>query len=257
MSTVNFEDYSFVGSGILVAREYGTQTPLIEVGNCSAITITPQTNRLALPDYRNPGGGERNSIERVTGFDFAITFHDLNKLNIARFGRGYAASESSATVTNEEHAAYKSTTGTWVSLAYIATAITSVAPAGGGSAYVVDEDYIFDRGMLYIPADSGIPDPDSGEANIQVTYTKAAHDRVQVAVTAQKFFEMEFRGANEARSGKLLSAKLHKVSGGFFGELALVGEDYAGPQVTNRLVYDSTKAVDANTSGYFVWDQEA
>lgn len=254
MATVSFEDFSFVGSGILVAREWGAAAPFIEVGNCSAVAVTPQTNRLSLPDYRNPGGGERNSIDRVTGYDFAITFHDLNQLNIARFGRGYAASNASSSITNETVVGYK---GGWVPLAHLATAITTVEPVGGGSAYVAGTDYIFDRGMLYIPAGSSIPDPVSGAANFQVDYTRAAADRVEIGTTAQKFFEMEFRGANEARAGKLLSAKFHKVSAGFFGELAMVGQDYAGPQVTSRLIFDAAKAVDGNTSGYFVWNQQA
>lgn len=252
----SFEDFSFVGSGILIAREYGAAAPFIEVGNCSAVAVTPQTNRLSLPDYRNPGGGERNSIERVTGFDFAITFHDLNQLNIARFGRGATSNVASGAVTNETVVAYKGTTGTWVALANLASAITTVEPVGGGTAYTLGTDYEFDRGMLFIPATSTIPEPVSGAPNFQVDYTRAASSRVQIATTAQKFFEMEFRGANEARAGKLLSAKFHKVSAGFFGELAMVGQDYAGPQVTSRLVYDATKATDANTSGYFVWTQQ-
>jgi hypothetical protein len=243
-----------VGSGILVAREWGAAAPFIEVGNCSAVAVTPQTNRLSVPDYRNPGGGERNSIERVTGFDFAITFHDINQLNLARFGRGHVTTNSSGAITNETVVGYK---GGWVSLANLATVITTVEPVGGGTAYVEGTDYVFARGMLYIPAGSSIADPVSGAPNFQVDYTRAAADRVQMAVTAQKFFEMEFRGANEARAGKLLSAKLHKVSAGFFGELAMVGQDYAGPQVTSRLIYDAAKATDSNTSGYFVWNQQA
>lgn len=246
-------DYSFVGSGIILIREHGSAAPMLEVGNVSAFSLSPQTNSLQLPDYRNPGGGIRNRIDRVTDWALAYTFHDFNSANLARVTRGLASAIEAGTVTAEEVVGYK---GGYVPLKFIAATITSVNPIGTGSAYTAGTDYILDRGMLYIPADTTIPDPVAGAANFKVTYTRLAGAKVEGAVTAGKNFQMEFRGQNEARNGKYCRLVAHKVSGGVISEMALLGDNYGAGEVNGSVLYDSTKAVDANTSGYFYWQQE-
>ena len=52
-------DYSFLGSGIVLIREWGSNLPFQEIGNCSAFNLAPQTNQIALPDHTQPGGGNR------------------------------------------------------------------------------------------------------------------------------------------------------------------------------------------------------
>lgn len=246
------EDYSYLGSGIALVREWNTNAKFDELGNTSAFSISPQVNTLQLPDNTNPGGGIRNRIDRVTDYQLSITWHDLNSANLARYTRGVATTIAAGTVTEEAHYAYK---GAWVPLKYPAATVTTVEPAGGGTAFTPITDYIVDRGMLFIPATSTITDATSA-ANIQVTYTNAAIGHVEAGVTSQKFYEVQLHSANEARGGKRVQVVCHKVSGGMLEALSLLGDEYAGPSVAQSLVADDAKATGANISKYFYWNQE-
>lgn len=242
-------DYSYLGSGIILIRPWGTTEKFEEVGNCSAFGAQPQTNRITLADFTNPGGGTRNGVDRVTDWTLSYTFHDFNAANLARVTRGKASTVASGTVTEEAAYTYK---GTYVPLKYPASAITKVEPAGGGTAYTAGTDYILDRGMLYIPPGSGISDATSA-ANVDVTYTRKAHGHVEGAVVAQQYYEMQFHGQNEARSGKEVRMVCHKVSGGVVDQLQLLGDQFGGGTVSGLLNADPAKAVDSNTSRYFYW----
>ncbi len=246
-------DYSYLGSGIILIREWGSASPLIEIGNCSAFSVSPQANTLQLPDYRNAGGGIRNRVDRVTDWQLAYTFHDFNNENFARATRGKASTVASGSVVAEEVVGYK---GGWVPLKYPASAITTVEPVGGGTPYTEGDDYTFDRGMLYIPATSSIADPVAGAANFEVDYDHGALGHVEAAVTAAKFYEMQFLGQNEARGGKKARLVAHKVSGGVIEQLGLIGEEYGAGSVSGSIVADSAKKTNADTSAYFYWQQE-
>lgn len=246
-------DYSFVGSGIILLREWGAAAPMLEVGNCSAFALAPQTNNLQLQDFRNAGGGIRNRIDRVNDWQLTYTFHDFNKENFARTTRGLASDIAAGAVPAESVVGYK---GGYVPLKFIASTITSVEPVGGGTPYTAGTDYILDRGMLYLPSTTTIPDPVAGAANFEVDYTKLAGGEVQGAVTSQKFYQMEFRGQNEARGGKFCRMVCHKVSGGMVSSFGVIGEDYGSGEVPGSLVYDASKATNSSTSGYFYWQQE-
>jgi hypothetical protein len=246
------EDYSFLGSGIVLVREWNTNVKFEELGNTSVFSISPQVNTLTLPDHQNPGGGIQNRVDRVTDWQLNLTFHDINSANLARYTRGKATAVAAGTIAAESAWSYA---GSWVPLKYPATAITSVEPAGGGLAYAAGTDYILDRGMLFIPLTSTIPDATSA-ANIDIEYTHGAIGHVEAAVTSQKYYEVQLWGANEARSGKRVNAVCHKVSGGMLESLSLLGDEYASPSVSQSLTADAAKATTADTSKYFYWNQE-
>jgi hypothetical protein len=250
MSHVN--DYSYLGSGIILIREHGSNAAFVEIGNCSAFSVAPQVNSVTLADYTNPGGGIQNRVDRVTDWNLSYTFHSFNADNFARATRGKATAVVAGTVTDEAAWAYK---GTFVPLKYSAKTVTNVEPAGGGTPFVAGTDYVLERGMLWIPADSAITNATSA-ANIEVTYTNGDIEHVEGAVTSQKYYEMRFLGANEARSGKAVTLVAHKVSGGMIESLALLGDEFGGSPVTGSLIADPAKALTADTSKYFYWQQE-
>src|SRR5690606_19067159 len=104
-----------------------------------ALNFSPQTNTLSLPDYTKPGGGTRNRVDRVGDVEFSLTFHDFEGQNFADFMRGTVDEVVAGTASAEAVVAY---VDGWTPLSRIATAITAVEPAGGGTPYVVDDDYI-------------------------------------------------------------------------------------------------------------------
>lgn len=242
-------DYSYLGSGIVLLRLWGATSKFEEVGNCSAFGAQPTTNRVTLADYTNPGGGTRNGVDRVTDWTHSYTFHDFNGGNFARATRGKASTVATGAVSAEPHYSYK---GSYVPLRYPASAVSSVEPVGGGTPYTAGTDYILDRGMLWIPPGSTITDATSA-ANIEVDYTRRAHTHVEGAVTAQQYYEMQFHGANEARSGKEMRFFCHKVSGGVIDQLQHLGDQFGAGTVSGLLNADPAKAIDSDTSRYFYW----
>lgn len=245
-------DFSYLGSGVILIRPWGTTEAFAEIGNCSAFNVAPQTNELSLPDYKNPGGGIQNKVDRVSDWQLSYTFHDYNAANFARATRGKASTVVAGSISAEPHFSKK---GSYIPLKYPALAVSAVEPAGGGAAYTAGTDYIVDRGMLYIPADSTITDATSA-ANIEVDYTHGAIGHVEAAVTAAQFYEMQFWGSNEARGGKRVRLTAHKVSGGVLASMALLGDEYGAGEVTGSITADAAKRTSADHSAYFYWQQE-
>lgn len=243
------DDYSYLGSGKLLIREYGVDAPFEEVGNVSALTFSPQVNSLTLTDYQVPGGGTRNRVDRVTEVQCAYTFHDFNGANFARSMRGSVSAVAGGTATEEAAVAYP---GGFTPLAYIATAITEVTSPDGEDTYVSGTDYELADGGLRLPAGSTIPAPVGGVPNVAVSYSYAAAERVQAFVASAKKYEALFLGLNEARSGKPVRIRVHKLSGGVLQELGLLGDQYGQGQVQGALEADTSKGV--GLSQYFVAD---
>jgi hypothetical protein len=240
------EDYSYLGSGKLWVREFGAAAPFMEVGNCSAVTLTPQTNSIVLADSTQPGGGTRNQVDRVTGWQLAYTFTDFSPDNLARATRGTTTAIVAGTVTDELAVAYL---GGATPLLNPAATITAVKGASGSTTYTAGTDYELRDGMLYIPTTSSIPAPVAGAANVKVTYTNMAGQRVEAQTASQKNYEFRFTGLNEARSGKPVVVHTHKVSGGVLASMELIGESHASGQVTGGLQADTSKP--AGKSQYF------
>lgn len=247
------EDYSYLGSGIVLIREWNSGMPFEEIGNVSAFSNAAQTNTIELADNQNPGGGTANSVDRVTGWTLSYTFHDFNPSNFARATRGKASDVVAGTVVDEEATA---TVGAYTPLSRIASEITAVKSAVGATAYEAGKDYRFERGMMFVPVGSAIPPAANGAANVKVSYKNAALGHVEAAVGAQKFYEVQFYGANEARGGKAVRMVCHKVAGGVIDSMGLIGTEHGSGTVAGKLVKDSAKAVGTDKSAYFYWQQE-
>lgn len=232
-------DYSYIGSGNIYLREYGSALPFVDVGNCSALTLSPQEEEKTLTDYTNPGGGTRSEIRRLTGVEIAYTFHDFSPENFERALRGDIASITAGTATEEEVVAYK---GGFTPLGKIPTAITAVIPAGGGVAYTAGTDYVLQDGGIYIPSTSTIANPVAGAANIEVTYTYAAQKKVQALVDGNRQYELMFVGLNEARSSKKTRVHCFKVSAGVLSQMALIGDDFGAGEVTGKVLSDPARS---------------
>lgn len=246
-------DYSYLGSGSILFREFGSATPLVTIGNCTELKFTPQEEVKSLLDSTQPGGNKRNEVRRLTGVDMSLTFTDFNAQNFALGLRSSATTIAGGTATDEAAVAYK---GGYTKLAKIAKTITTVEPAGGGTAYTAGTDYELRDGMLYIPSTSTIAAPVAGAANIDVTYTYDAQEKVEALVSSNKQYELVFVGLNEARSGKRVRVHAYKVSGGVLQEMSVIGEDFASGTINGALLADGTKTGDG-ISQYMTWENEA
>lgn len=245
------KDHSYLGSGKTLIREYGAAAPFDEIGNCSALTLSPQEEKKNLPDHTNPGGGNRNEVARLTGVECAYTFHDFAAENFARTLRSSVTALAAGNILDEDVVAYK---GGFTPLAKVASGITAVKGASGSTTYTSGTDYEFRDGGIFLPADSSIPVPTAGAPNIKVTYANAAQKRVEALTQSAKQYEMLFVGLNEAQSGKRVRVHVHKVSGGLLASMGLIGEDYGAGEVTGGLMADTTKGT--GLSQYFTVTME-
>ena len=243
---MTMKDHSYLGSGKVWVREYGAAAAFIDIGNCSALSFSPQTKVIELADHTQPGGGMRNSVERPTGVEMGVTFHDFAASNLAIFLRSNATAVAAGTVTAEEVVAYK---GGFTPLAKVASSITTVTNATSATTYVAGTDYEFMDGGIFIPTGSSITAPVAGAANIKVTYTNAAQQVVQALTSAGKHYEVLFVGLNEAQSGKRVQVRAHKVAIGVLQQWGLIAESHGAGEVTSRLLSDTTKG--AGESAYF------
>lgn len=246
-------DYSYLGSGSILFREFGAAAPLLTIGNCTVLKFSPQEEVKSLLDSTQPGGNKRSEVRRLTGVDINFTFTDFNAQNFALGLRSAATTISAGTATDEAAVAYK---GGYTKLAKIANTITTVGPAGGGTAYTAGTDYELRDGMLFIPSTSTIAAPVAGAANVDVTYAYDAQEKVEALVASNKQYELVFVGLNEARSGKRVRVHAYKVSGGVLQEMSLIGDDFANASIAGALLPDGTKTGDG-ISQYFTWENEA
>lgn len=248
-------DYSFLGNGQFYIREFGSNAPLIEVGNCSAVNLAPQEDVKSLLNYTEPGGGTQNEVTRVTGVEFSYTFHDFSPDNLARALRAGSAAVTSGAVAGEEHAAYA---GGFIQLDKIPdtdATITVVDVATGATTYTAGTDYEVRPGGLFILEGTTIPAPVAGAANIEVTYTAKASTKLQGLVTSDKQYEIVFIGLNEAQSGKVSRVHCFRVNHGVMTQLALIGQEHGAGEVSGKLMLDTTRS-GAGVSKYFTYELE-
>lgn len=244
------QDYSYIGTGTLLIREYGSAAPFLPVGNCTDLKFSPAESVKKLADQTAPGGGTRNEISRLDGCDMSYTFTDFSAENFARGLRADVTTIAAGTALAEPVVAYK---GGYVPLAKIAATITSVEPVGGGTPFVSPGDYELRDGHLYIPSGSTIAAVTGGAANIEVDYTFVAQKRVEALVNSNKQYEALFVGLNEARSGKPVRVHAYKVRGGLLAEMALIGEEHGEGTINGGLMSDTTR-VGVGLSKYFTAD---
>jgi hypothetical protein len=247
------DDYSYLGTGHIYMREFGSDAPLVEVGNCSALNLSPQTEQKELRDFTTPGGGLRNEVSRNTGVELAYTFHDFSPANLARALRGGATAVTAGSALDEPHAAYA---GGFVKLNRIPSGNIVVTGTGATPpTYAEGVDYEVRPGGIFILPGTSIPAPVGGADNILVDYDYAAQDKLQAMINSAKQYELVFAGMNEARSGKVTTIHCHKVSGGVISQFAAIGEEYGAGEVTGKLLQDTTKT-GTGISKYFTVEME-
>lgn len=112
-------------------------------------------------------------------------------------------------------------------------------------------DYDLRPNGILIRTDAGLTDG----SLITTTYTRAASSVVEALVNSGKEYEMYFDGLNEARSSKRFSVRAWRVRLGAAGDLGLIADDYAGLELTGKLLKDTT-ITGTNISQYFRITQE-
>lgn len=240
-------DYSYIGSGRILAKVRGAATGHRELGNCSALSIGVEQETKKLRDFRAPGGGTYSQVDRITGVTISVTAHDLSPENLALVTYGTTEAVAGGTVTGEAHAAFK---GSYVVLNGNPSAITTIKSQDDVTTYTAGTDFILQHGAVWIPSTSTIPNAtDANTPNIKVTYTDKVGDLLQALTASAQELDLVFLGLNEADSGSSVTVKVWRAKFGATQNLGLIGDDYAALELSGAALADSSKT--GTTSQYF------
>ena len=126
---------------------------------------------------------------------------------------------------------------------------TAVLTCMGVITLVVDTDYTVSAAGIKLTSTARVTD---GEI-AQIDYTKKKSNTVQALLNSAQEYELLFAGLNEARSGKAVTVRAHRVKLGAAADLSLIGEDYAQLELTGKVLKDTTKN-GTSVSQYFKVD---
>ncbi len=243
-------DYSYIGSGKIYVREYGAAAGRKEIGNCSRLALSVTEDTKELIDHTQPGGGTYNEVRRIQAVEATILMHDLSPDNFARALFGASTAVSASTVTDEDVTAYLDS---FIPFAKIPSGSIVVTNSAGSTTYVAGTDYVARPGGIYIPASgSAITNAQA----LKVDYAYALQDRVETLINSAKDYEIIAAIENEARSGKDVTVRLHRMKIGAAREVSLIGDEHAGLEVAGKLQKD-TAITGAGLSQYVTIAMEA
>lgn len=139
-------------------------------------------------------------------------------------------------------------TGTGGVGTYTVSATQTVASTGitaTGPTYVAGTGYEMSPGGLYIPDGSTIVDA----ANLLVTYTYPAYNRIEAATATTSILEAVFEGLNEGEGNTPCLVDVWRLSMPPAADWALIGDNMADLTFAAEVMKDSTKG--AGLSAYF------
>lgn len=221
-------NYSFVGKGSAYLRNRDKAEGLMRVGNVSALEFAVETNKISQPDYENSGGGEANSIDRITAVNANMTALELSGRTLAIALRGTASDVAGgSTVTAERHTAYKGALIAFDELPDIsdpgATITVTQDPAGTPTVMTLDTDYTVTRAGVIPTTTGAIVDGDT----VDVAYTKAPQVIVEALTESAQEFELLFNGLNEAASGRAVMVRIYRIKFSPTSGLGVIGDEFA------------------------------
>lgn len=243
--TIAAGDYSYMGVGKVFMREYGSSAALLHVGNAGKLDFSVSEDVKEQKDYTAGGGGTVAEVRRISAVEAGIQLFDLDKNNIAKAVFGTASSLTAGPVSAEAQTAYVG--GIVPTNKPINTgASVTVKDVTDATTYVAGEDYTVSSGGITILSGSDIEDGDV----IHITYSSLAHDIIEALTTNAKEYELFFEGMNEAKDGRAVNVKAHRIKFGATQLLSLIGDDFASIELKGKLLRDNTKT-GTGVSKYF------
>lgn len=227
--------YSYIGKGKIYLKVYGSSAGYVSVGNASQLQANIAEDKKELLDFTNAGGGLYDSVTRISSVSTSITVHDLNSSNLAIALRGSATENTSVTaITDESITGYVGLIPTARPINVAQSVVVTSDPAG--TTYTEGTDYDISSAGITILAGGAI----SNGTALLVDYTPVAEDIVETLTTAAQSYSLVFEGLNEAQSGKPFIVKMHKVKFSPTSALDLIGDDFAGLEMTADVLADTS-----------------
>ena len=230
-------DRTFIGKGEIHLQVREAGAALLPVGNCSELTVSFEEDSKSALDFTSPGGGEANSLTRITQFTGNIKHLDISADNLALALRGAVEKVMQGGAVTDEAQPAIGVDGELIPFAFLpdAAEVITVKDAETSAELVAGTDYEVTRIGVRILEGATI-----GTTGLLVTYTKDAQEIMQALVAAGKEFRMVFNGLNEAQSGKAVNITIHRMKFSPAQGLSFIGDDFAEMDTGFNALSDST-----------------
>lgn len=232
-----FTKRTYVGKGKWYIKKYGAAAPLAFVGNVSEATFSHEENKISVPDYTEPGGGEYDSLRRVNSVSLQLTKWDiLVPESLVRLLRGTASAQTSLTaIVDEPHVAYVGGVVQLLRIPNNAVSIT-VKDSAGTVTYTEGTDYVRTLSGVEIISGGTITDA----STIKVSYTPVASDNVEALTIAAQSYSLLFEGLNEASDGSAVLINVHRFRPGVPTSMSWISQEFLSAAFAGDVLKDTT-----------------
>lgn len=230
-------DKSYIGAGGVYLRERGGNNPLLLIGNTSQLSTAYDEEKQTLPNYMSPGGGNVNTLTKITNFTFTLLVHDYSAETLAISLRASATAVATGTVTDEVHESV-GVDGELIPFDFpIDHSAAITVKTAADAALTLDVDYLITSTGIIVNGGGDI-DP----TGVKVSYTKHPGVILQALVAGGKEYEIVLDGVNAAQGELPNSLRLFRTKfspttgldflGQEFGEIQLEGDVLSAPEIT-------------------------
>jgi hypothetical protein len=233
MSNPEFKTESFIGSGkfYLDGRR---------LGNCSEAKLSYSIDTKTLPNFEG-GGGNLDSIDKITGVALDLTCFNWSAQNIAMALAATVGEETAGAVTGEAHKMAKHTLVDTafmidVSQPVLVKTVTPAATLNPVDANGKPNYEITPAGVVFLGGNDVKDD-----TAITIDYKKAPHYLVQALLATGKEFKLIMDGMNDA-NGKPVTVRVWRFKPAPSDGMNLISDDFASFTVKGQVLADVSKA---------------
>lgn len=235
-------DRTFIGKGEIHLQLRGAGNALLPIGNCSELTVSFEEDSKSALDFTSPGGGEANSLTRITQFTGNIKHLDISADNLALALRGAVEQIAGGSTVTAEAQPAVGVVSELIPFDFLPDTTQAITVVDGvaSAPLTAGVDYEVTRTGIRILDETNI-----GADGVIVDYTKAQQEIMQALVAAGQEFKMVFNGLNEAQSGKAVNISIHRVKFSPAQGLSFIGDDFAEMDTGFNALSDSAIVGDA------------
>ena len=228
-------DQSLIGEGIVRLRKYGSQDPLIDIGNCDTFNLGFSVEKRELKNFRG-GGGNRNVKEIIGAITAALGLYDLTAGNIARALQGNTVAVDATAVTDEllVCGGIINEFVPFANIPNLSEAVTVTDAAASPETLTAGTDYVLNPHGLTILSEK------ITAAGVKVSYTPKAGSAIHLLAGSGQEWEIHIAGLNDAQSGAPYAVRIHRAKFGLTSEFALLSQDYTKLSPPLEILADDT-----------------
>lgn len=240
--TVLQHDESMIPEGIIYIRKYGSTDPWRDIGNTSAGTLSVATEERSLPNHRG-GGGNRNTLAKISSVTAALTIHDISTANVALALRGTRSEVSAVAITDELLPTSGLVNETLAFANLPDTSETVTVKTAADVALTKDTDYAVTKHGIRLLTDQ------TSAGGLKVSYTPAAGSVVDLLVGTDEYLEVRLLGTDAAQGDKPFKLEIWKAKFQIAASMQVLSDNYTELPVVLNILVDDT--VDASGVGKF------